>query len=112
MRNEISEPKHWRSTAKRHLSDHPSAVKNRRIDGSSNLPADVVDAAFATESNDFESIRGSRRDTGMNRSNASSQPTEQTQPDLVSSLSSQLSMLEAQHNQISRLLAQAQSLQS
>lgn len=103
MRHEINEPKHWRSQTAGSAAQSSSWAGRRHSHSATALPAEAVDAAFASESTAVEAVRGSRRDV---------QPAEtaiEKSPDLISSLSTQLSMLEAQHEQLSRLLAQAQN---
>ena len=82
MREEISEPKHWRSSTRR-----------RRIEATSNslayLPREAVDAAFAEES-------------------ISAEPESDLQKDLLQNISTQLGMLKAQQEHLQQLLAQAQ----
>ncbi len=112
MREEISEPQHWRShtgndswSARRRIAAHATGTI-------ASLPAEVVDAAFADESSSVEPIRGSRRDlatpNGVELASVAGQDTSVSCPDLVQSLSTQLDMLEAQRAQLQRLLDQAQ----
>lgn len=92
MRKEISESKQWRSRGSRINSwNRPASTEE--------LSADVVDAAFE-ENAVVAPMRSSRRDRV-----AESKPD---QKDIIQSLSAQLEMLEAQRNQIQRLLDQAQ----
>ncbi|NOY42644.1 MAG: hypothetical protein GXP26_12520 [Planctomycetes bacterium] len=107
MRREINEPKHWRSQAAGSATQGSCWAGRRHSHSATALPAEAVDAAFASESVTVEAVRGSRRD--MQAAETTSEKSSPGRPDLISSLSTQLTMLEAQHEQLSRLLAQAQN---
>ncbi len=89
MREEITEPRHWRSGQKKsasHLSQ-PS----------------VVDEAFALHAGESIGMRGSRRDYPTESPTGAARYSE----DIIQSLSQQLDMLETQRKQLARLLDQA-----
>jgi len=112
MRREISEPKHWRSKTYGKTAIRRFSSERRQDRSAPTLPADAVDAAFATEAVEIESDRGSRRDlVGISSATKPSTEIAHERPDLINSLANQLSKLEAQHKQLSRLLAQAQGNQ-
>ncbi len=112
MRSEINEPKHWRSQTTGTATQGASWAGRRHSHSAKALPAEAVDAAFALDSTELDSteveaMRGSRRD--MQPAETTSEVSALEHPDLISSLATQLTMLEAQHEQLSRLLAQAQN---
>ncbi len=86
MREEISEPQHWRVGSQR----NQAWSSRRRTHEHVELAADVVDAALAEEPVDVV-------------------PEMPATSDIVSSLASQLDLLEQQREQLQRLLEQAQA---
>jgi len=102
MREEISGAKQWR------LSPHGgagvgSSWASRRC--RSQLPAELVDAAFEEETGRARPVRGSRRDLPRELPSGKSPG----RPDIVESLSTQLAMLEMQREQLQKLLDDAQA---
>ncbi len=86
MRKEITEPLHWRTSSQRKTS---WASTRRRSEKRTNLAANAVDAAFAEEP---------AHDATETQASAA---------DILTSLSSQLTLLEAQQEHLQKLLAQA-----
>ena len=86
MREEISEPQHWRASPPR----KQAWSSRRRTHEHTELAADLVDAALAEEPVDVA-------------------PEMPATSDIVASLASQLDLLEQQREQLQRLLEQAQS---
>jgi len=93
MREDITEPRHWRSVRKESVS--------------SLSQASVVDEAFALHAKEEIGIRGSRRDSPGENSVKSPTGAALYSEDIIQSLSQQLDMLEAQRKQLARLLDQA-----
>ena len=94
MREEITEPRHWRSARKKTAS-------------SLSQPS-VVDEAFALHAaGETIGMRGSRRDCPGEDSVESPTPATLHSETIIQSLSQQLDMLEAQQKQLARLLDQA-----
>ncbi len=108
MRHEISEPKNWRSRSAADASKDSCWAGRRRANSTAPLPADAVDAAFASGPAEVEAVRGSRRDLWTTAETEDDKATVDC-PDLISSLSAQMALLEAQHEQLSRLLEQAKT---
>ena len=89
MREEITEPQHWRQRS----GGNPSRPTRRRT--ALPLPAEVVDAALAEEL----PVRGSRTD--------SAEADVKNYPELIEALSNQLAYLESQNEQLQKLLTEA-----
>lgn len=110
MREDISEPQHWRHSNR--VGSVAGAYWSARRQASAPLSPEAVDAAFADESIRVEPIRGSRRDPVSDSATDVLEPSRASAQndgsDLVQSISAQLAMLEAQREQLQRLLAQAQ----
>ena len=87
MREEITEPRHWRTHNPRSGGRSLSWTSRRREQEHTELPAEAVDAALAEEATRVEAAEAS---------------------DIVSNLSLQLDLLEKQREQLQQLLAQAQ----
>ena len=104
MREEISEPTTLKTGLRTRRERGPLNELTGRIMLGKSLPAEVVDAAFAEEIPVIPGTSGSRRTHG-----AHSPPTASTadRSDLIRGLSDQLAMLDAQREQIQRLLAAA-----
>jgi len=88
MRKEISETQHWRTQPQR----NSSWSTRRRSEERTALAAEVVDAAFAEEAE--------TDDTSANTNTSAA---------ILSSLTSQLTLLEAQREHLQKLLAQAKN---
>jgi hypothetical protein len=101
MREEISEPQHWRSRR----GANPSWSTSRRA-ATKPLPAELVDAAFGDE----ESLAAPRLDAAEAQGATEGNVT--TYPDLIVCLTDQLTQLEAHRQQLQRLLAEASDSQS
>ncbi len=102
MKEEISEPQHWRSRP----STNPSWSTRRRA-ATIPLPveplsAELVDAAFTDEG----PLTASRLDAAEVEVDAN------TYPELIASLTDQLAQLEAQRKQLQKLLAETSDCQS
>lgn len=96
MREEISEPQHWRTRSGNTSASNSWTVRRHQH----KLPAEAIDAAFEDETTSVSPVRGSRRDaTGENAT---------SRPDIIQSLSTQLALLEAQREQLQKLLDEAQ----
>lgn len=113
MREELSEPRHWRSRTRSDSWFDQRQSVSRSAGSIPALPADAVDAAFADDSISVEPVRGSRRDLATPKLPAE-EPRPQVaeargQGELLQSLSAQLAMLDAQRAQLQTLLAQAQN---
>ncbi len=94
MREELTEPKHWRTRSERAPLRNQSWSARRRSQEQAQLEAHVVDAALEQQVVDEP-------------------PATTEQPnanDIISSLSQHLEQLEEQRAQIQRLLDQAQGL--
>lgn len=103
MREEISEPLHWRSTSPSTHPDDPSWGNRRPGRGAPSLPADLVDAAMDQSGlHRWQPLPGRRHDRPTQ---AAAGPAG---ADLLQSLAAQLELLEAQQEQLRQLLAQAQ----
>ncbi len=87
MREEITEPQHWRATSLRKRSWSSGYRSHSHVD----LAAEAVDAALAEDAS---------------RDDACVAPIA---TDIVSSLSSQLDLLEQQREQLQKLLDQAKA---
>ncbi len=102
MREEISEPQHWRSRP----STNPSWSTRRRAAtmplSAEPLSAELVDAAFTDEG----PLTASRLDAAEVEVDAN------TYPELIASLTGQLAQLETQHKQLQKLLAETSDCQS
>jgi hypothetical protein len=90
MREEITEPQHWRTRP----IESPSCSLRRRTAGMP-LPAEVVDAAF----NDDQPLTFSHR---------ADPPEPATYPELVQRIHEQLALLEAQRSQLQKLLSESE----
>ncbi len=101
MREEISEPQHWKSRR----DANPSWSTSRRA-ATKPLPAELVDAAFGDE----ESLATPRLDAAEAPDAAEGDVT--TYPELIARLTDQLTQLEAHRQQLQRLLAEASDRQS
>lgn len=101
MRDDISEPQHWRSSGRSGAGMGNSWAGRRHR---SELQAELVDAAFEEETGPILPVRASRRDL------PSQLPTDEPRrkPDIVESISAQLKMLEIQREQLQKLLEDAQ----
>ena len=99
MREEISEPQHWRSRS----GTNPSWSTRRRV-ATKSLPAELVDAAFSDEG----SLTTSRLDAAEAEIATDSDMT--TYPDLIANLTAQLAQLEDHREQLQSLLAEAGDL--
>ena len=112
MREEISEPQQWRSRTRSESSSEHRRNTSKAARSVVALPVDAVDAAFADELTIVEPARGSRRDPNAESRSDSAQNDSQTKSvghaELLQNLSVQLAMLDAQREQLQRLLAQAQ----
>ena len=89
MREEISEPQHWRGRSTGNVS---WSSRRRPV---LPLPADVVDAAFSEE----VPLPNLRTDAA--------EIDAQTYPELIATLTEQLAQLDAQREQLTKLLGQA-----
>ena len=98
MREEISEPQHWRSTAVAKAS-----WSSRRRAVIRPLSAELVDAAFSDES----STTASRLDAPENEGPAHAVTDGITYPELIATLNNQLAQLETHRKQIQQLLDEA-----
>ena len=102
MREEISEPRHWRLRP----STNPSWSTRRRAAtmplSAKPLPAELVDAAFTDE----WPLTASRLDA------AEVEVDTNTYLELIASLTDQLAQLEAQRRQLQKLLAKTSDCQS
>ena len=102
MREEISEPQHWRSRP----STNPSWSTRRRATAmplsAEPLSAELVDAAFTDEG----PLTASRRDAAEVEVDAN------TYAELMASLTDQLAQIEAQRKQLQKLLAETSDCQS
>ncbi len=101
MRQEITESQPWRPHAGVRANAGANWSSRRRVTTQRttqpvSLNPELVDAAFADDLPSKESVGGMRRDPASHG------------PDIVQSLSMQLSMLETQREQLQQLLAQAQ----
>ncbi|MEM8946480.1 MAG: hypothetical protein AAGD11_15010 [Planctomycetota bacterium] len=90
MREEITEPKHWRTADERRGQRNNSWTSRRRAQDQAGLAADIVDAAL----------------TDVEAESTESEKLDSTE--ILSSLADQLELLEQQREQIQRLLDQAQ----
>jgi len=118
MREEISEPQQWRSHTRGKAATTGYWGSRRQTVGLgsdlvASMPLEAVDAVFAEDSIQVESVRGSRRDL------VSQEPTgatvaEQMQSsegnDLLQNLSAQLAMLKTQQEHLQDLLTQARDV--
>jgi hypothetical protein len=106
MRQEISEPQHWRSRT----GANPSWSSRRRAT-TKPLPAELVDAAFGDES----TIAVSRLDAAESESPAEvatqGAGDAAALPELLAGLNDQLVQLEAHRRQIEKLLADTNGCQ-
>ncbi len=93
MREEITEPRHWRSPQKKTISSLPRTS--------------VLDEAFALHAKEEIGMRGSRRACPEKGSMESPSSATLHSEEIIQSLSQQLDMLEAQRKQLARLLDQA-----
>ena len=119
MREEISEPQHWRLRSRGSSTARGTAWSAQRRSDTP-FPTEVVDAAFTDETILVEPVRGSRRDLASQDSTSEGElGTEEvssatvadvstSRSDLAQSLSTQLAMLDAQREQLQHLLAQAE----
>ena len=102
MREEISEPQHWRSRP----STNPSWSTRRRAAtmplSAEPLSAELVDAAFTDEG----PLTESRLDAAEVEVDAN------TYPELIASLTDQLAQLEVQRKRLQKLLAETSDCQS
>lgn len=89
MRDEISEPQHWRGSNHSSTGRNASWSSRRRTQENAELAAEAVDAALADET-----------DPAVEKLDTN---------DIISSLASQLSLLEKQREQLQQLLVQAQA---
>lgn len=105
MREEITEPKHWRTAGERQTQRNSSWTARRRTQDHSELVAEAVDAAFAEEAIVTESDKS---DTQGSLSTGSTSADGLDSKDIIASLADQLELLEQQREQIQRLLEQAQ----
>ena len=92
MRDEISEPQHWRARNEHASPRHNSWAARRRSQQQEELPVDAVDAALEQTAVEPEP-----------------KPTLDS-VDVISSLTQHLKRLEEQSEQIQRLLEQAKGL--
>ena len=90
MREEITEPKHWRAGIDSGSSRNNSWTTRRRTQEEAQLAADAVDAALADDATSVAS--DVKPDT----------------TDIVASLANQLELLEKQREQIQHMLDQVQ----
>ncbi len=95
MREEITEPLHWRTKTQKNASW--TSPRRRSDEKRTNLAADAVDAAFAEEPAS-DNTEPASDDSCANA---------QASTDILTSLSSQLTLLEAQREHLQKLLAQA-----
>ena len=104
MREDISEPTTLKTGLRNRGEKGSRDELNSRAMPGKSLPAEVVDAAFAEETPDFPATSGSRRTHRAHPQQTASaaDPTE-----LIQGLSDQLAMLDAQREQIQKLLAAA-----
>jgi hypothetical protein len=91
MREELTEPKHWRAGSSTGASRNNSWTTRRRTQEQGQLGAAAVDAALADEDS----------------TSAGDPPLDST--DIISSLANQLQLLEKQREQIQQMLDQVQS---
>ncbi len=102
MREEISEPQHWRSRP----STNPSWSTRRRAAATplsaEPLSAELVDAAFTDEG----PLTASRLDAAEVEVDAN------TYPELIASSTDQLAQLEVQRKRLQKLLAETSDCQS
>jgi len=103
MRNELTEPQHWRLGS----SAHPSWSSRRRTN-SKRLPAELVDAAFTDEGSPV----ASRLDAAEVNDVTKGQCDGISYPELIASLNNQLDQLETHREQIKKLLAEASDRQA
>jgi hypothetical protein len=98
MRQEISEPQHWRSS-----TDSKPSWSSRRRATRKSLPAELVDAAFGDES----TTATSRLDAAEDAAEAAVPVEVDTTalPELLAGLTNQLAQLEAHRQQIQKSLA-------
>jgi hypothetical protein len=101
MREEISEPQHWRICSAGSTSAVNSWAGHRC---QHDLPVEAVDAAFKEETTRITPARASQRDLTA-RTEGERSPS---RLDIVQSLSAQLVMLEAQREQLQKLLDETQ----
>ncbi len=107
MREEISEPQHWRSrpstnpswSTRRQAATMPLSAKPLSAEP---LSAELVDAAFTDE----EPLTASRLDA------AEAEVDANTYPELIASLADQLAQLGAQCKQLQESLAETSDCQS
>ena len=101
MREEITEPLHWRTKTQKNAS---WTSTRRRSEQRTNLAAEAVDAAFAEEpASDNAEPASDNTEPASDDSCANAQAS----ADILTSLSSQLTLLEAQREHLQKLLAQA-----
>ena len=107
MREEISEPQHWRSrpstnpswSTRRQAATMPWSAKPLSAEP---LSAELVDAAFTDEG----PLTASRLDAAEVEVDAN------TYPELIASLTDQLAQLEVQRKRLQKLLAETSDCQS
>lgn len=97
MREELTEPQHWRARSERASQRNNSWASRRRTHKREELAIDAVDAALELVADEPE--------TAPSETN---QPL--TSPEVISSLSKHLEQLEQQRHEIQKLLDQAQGL--
>jgi len=99
MREEISEPQHWRSSNQRNASRNASWSSRRRSqEHDAELAAEAVDAAM-TAAAMTEQVDCAETTDASNFITS----------DIISSLATQLDLLEKQREQLQQLLVQAQA---
>jgi hypothetical protein len=103
MREELTEPQHWRVGS----GKLPSWSSCRRA-ATKALPAELVDAAFTDEG----SQAASRLDAAEVGDATKGECNGISYPELIASLSSQLDQLETHREQIKKLLAEASDRQA
>ncbi len=95
MREEISEPQHWRAQEPIRSQCNQSWTSRRRSQDRAELTTEARDAAFSEVASEVATEAPAKKQLNTT--------------DIVSSLASQLDLLEKQREQLQRLLEQAQA---